>query len=55
MLDRIVVILMPSLNPDGHQLVTDWHTKMQGMPFEGGQMPWAHIGRGTTSTATRSC
>jgi hypothetical protein len=42
MLDRIVVILMPSLNPDGHQLVTDWHKKMQGTPFEGGQMPWPY-------------
>ena len=42
LLDRIVVILMPSLNPDGHQLVTDWHKKMQGTPFEGGQMPWSY-------------
>jgi hypothetical protein len=42
LLDRIVVILMPSLNPDGHQLVTDWHKKVQGTPFEGGQMPWSY-------------
>jgi hypothetical protein len=33
---------MPSLNPDGHQLVTDWHNKTQGTPFEGGQMPWSY-------------
>jgi len=42
MLGRIVVILIPSLNPDGHVLVTDWHTKMQGTPFDGGQMPWSY-------------
>ena len=42
MLDRMIVILMPSLNPDGHQLVTDWHKKTQGTPFEGGPMPWSY-------------
>jgi len=42
MLDRLVVILIPSLNPDGHVLVTDWHGKMQGTPFDGGQMPWSY-------------
>ncbi|MFO7692667.1 MAG: M14 family metallopeptidase [Vicinamibacterales bacterium] len=42
MLDRVVVILIPSLNPDGHVLVTDWHRKMQGTPFDGGQMPWSY-------------
>jgi hypothetical protein len=41
-LDRTIVILMPSLNPDGHELVVDWHRKMQGTPFEGGQMPWSY-------------
>jgi hypothetical protein len=42
MLDRLIIILMPSLNPDGHQLVTDWHKKTQGTPFEGGPMPWSY-------------
>ncbi len=42
MLDRIIVILIPSLNPDGHVLVTDWQQKTQGTPFEGGQMPWSY-------------
>jgi hypothetical protein len=41
-LDRIVVILIPSLNPDGHVIVTDWHKRVQGTPFEGGQMPWPY-------------
>jgi hypothetical protein len=42
MLDRIIVILIPSLNPDGHVIVTDWHSKMRGTPFEGGAMPWSY-------------
>jgi hypothetical protein len=42
MLDRVVVILIPSLNPDGHVIVTDWHRKVQGTPFDGGQMPWSY-------------
>ena len=42
MLDRLVVILIPSLNPDGHVLVTDWQKKVQGTPFDGGQMPWSY-------------
>jgi len=38
----LIVILMPSLNPDGHTLVMDWQRKTQGTPFEGGQMPWSY-------------
>jgi hypothetical protein len=41
-LRNLIVILMPSLNPDGHTLVTDWQKKTQGTPFEGGQMPWSY-------------
>jgi len=42
MLDEIVVLLIPSLNPDGHTIVVDWQRKMQGTPFEGGPMPWPY-------------
>ena len=42
MLDQVIVILIPSLNPDGHVLVTDWNRKTAGTPFEGGQMPWSY-------------
>jgi hypothetical protein len=42
MLDRVLVILIPSLNPDGHVIVSDWHAKMRGTPFDGGQMPWSY-------------
>jgi hypothetical protein len=38
----LVVILLPSLNPDGHAIVVDWYRKTKGTPFEGGQMPWLY-------------
>ncbi len=42
MLRNVVLILIPSLNPDGHRLVVDWYRKTQGTPFEGGPMPWLY-------------
>lgn len=39
-LDDLIVILIPMLNPDGHRLVTDWYAKQKGTPFEGSAMPW---------------
>ena len=41
-LQSVVVILIPSLNPDGHRLVTDWYSKTLGTPVEGGPMPWLY-------------
>ena len=41
-LNNVVVILIPSLNPDGHRLVVDWYNKEKGTPFEGGPMPWLY-------------
>lgn len=41
-LDNVVVILFPSLNPDGHTMVVDWHRRVRGTPFEGGPMPWMY-------------
>ncbi len=39
-LENLIVILFPSLNPDGHVIVTDWHARTAGTPFEGTLMPW---------------
>jgi hypothetical protein len=39
-LQNVIVILIPTLNPDGHRLVVDWYNKNKGTPFEGGPMPW---------------
>jgi hypothetical protein len=38
----VVVILLPSLNPDGHTIVVDWYRRTKGTPFDGGQMPWLY-------------
>jgi hypothetical protein len=37
-----ILILIPSLNPDGHRLVADWYEREKGTPFEGGPMPWLY-------------
>ena len=43
-LDNVIVVLVPSLNPDGQQLVTDWYKKYLGTPYEGTQpvVIWHH-------------
>jgi hypothetical protein len=41
-LDRVVVLLVPSLNPDGQILETEWYRKQLGTRFEGSRMPWLY-------------
>ena len=36
----VVVILIPSLNPDGLAVTVDWYRQWKGTEFEGGAMPW---------------
>ncbi|MGI8855671.1 MAG: M14 family metallopeptidase [Thermomicrobiales bacterium] len=38
-LDNVILLLMPSLNPDGWDLVYQWYTKTLGTPFEGSAPP----------------
>jgi hypothetical protein len=43
-LNNVILVLIPSLNPDGQQLVTDWYKKYVGTPYEGCNPPvlWTH-------------
>src|SRR3984885_2631430 len=34
-LKNVIIVLVPSLNPDGQQLVVDWYKKYLGTPYEG--------------------
>jgi hypothetical protein len=41
-LDDAVLLLVPSLNPDGQIMETEWYRKYLGTKFEGGRMPWLY-------------
>lgn len=41
-LDNVVFLLVPCLNPDGQIMVTDWFNKTLGTPYEGSRMPWLY-------------
>ena len=41
-LDDAILLLMPSINPDGQVMVVDWYNKNLGTPYEGGPMPWLY-------------
>lgn len=41
-LANAVVILIPSVNPDGEQMVVDWYRSQLGTKWEGGAMPWIY-------------
>jgi hypothetical protein len=41
-LDDVIVLLIPSLNPDGQIMVTDWYKKYVGTKYEGGAMPFLY-------------
>ena len=41
-LDNDILLLVPSLNPDGQIMVTDWYNKYLGTPYEGGNLPFLY-------------
>ncbi len=41
-LKDVIVLLVPSTNPDGEQMVTDWYRKWVGKKYEGSSMPWLY-------------
>ena len=38
----MILLLVPSLNPDGQILETNWYRKYRGTRWEGGRMPWLY-------------
>lgn len=38
-LDQVILLLMPSINPDGQIMIQEWYDKHAGTEFEGGPMP----------------
>jgi hypothetical protein len=41
-LDDVIVLLVPTTNPDGEQMEVEWYRKNLGTKFEGGSMPWLY-------------
>ncbi|HEX8151996.1 MAG TPA: M14 metallopeptidase family protein [Thermoanaerobaculia bacterium] len=41
-LDNVVLLLVPSLNPDGQQMIVDYYRKYAGTKYEGGRLPWLY-------------
>jgi hypothetical protein len=42
MLDNVVVMLWPTINPDGQQMVAEWYMKNVGTPHELSGLPWLY-------------
>ena len=41
-LDNVISIVMPSINPDGTQMIADWYMKHVGTPHEASGLPWLY-------------
>jgi hypothetical protein len=41
-LDNVILLLVPSLNPDGQIMVVDWYNKNAGTPHDASPMPWLY-------------
>ncbi len=41
-LDNVILLLIPSWNPDGNIMVADWYRKNLGTPYETAPMPWLY-------------
>jgi hypothetical protein len=41
-LDDVILLLMPSINPDGTDMIVDYYRKYVGTTWEGGRLPWLY-------------
>ena len=41
-LDHVILLLMPSLNPDGQMMEIEYYRKHVGTRYEGGRLPWIY-------------
>jgi len=41
-LDNVIFVLVPSLNPDGQILVTDWFNRNNGTPYQNSPIPYLY-------------
>lgn len=41
-LDNVILLMVPSLNPDGQDMITKWYLKHAGTPYEGSRMPYKY-------------
>lgn len=41
-LQDVVVLLAPSMNPDGQQMIVEWYRRNVGTRWEGGPLPWLY-------------
>jgi hypothetical protein len=41
-LENVIFLQVPSLNPDGLQWVADWYNEHKGTEFEGATLPWLY-------------
>ena len=42
LLDNCIILLMPSHNPDGTQMVAEWNQRTVGTPYKGGSIPFLY-------------
>ena len=41
-LEKEIVLIAPSMNPDGQRMITEWYRKNLGTKWEGGPLPWLY-------------